>query len=104
MHFHAVSLRVRAKLALRYIPARSYSRVLDTGRARNLAVALHNRGLTVHAILGRDGGRHLRHHHPSRQAVRGQAEITLDGHFYRNSKSCITLYGIDDARYARRVI
>lgn len=78
MHFRSVSFRERAKLALRYIPTRTLSRVLDVGRTCNLAVALYNRGLVVHVILGRDGGRHLRHHYSSRQAIRGQAEITLD--------------------------
>lgn len=77
MHFHSVSVGNRAELALRNIPTRSLSRVFDVGSSRNLAVAVHHGDPPVHALLGRHGGRYLRHHHPPRQAVRGQAEVTL---------------------------
>lgn len=88
MHLCSVSFGVRPKLALRYIPTCPYSRVLDADRACDLAIALHNGGIVVHAILGRHGSRHLRYHYPSRQAIRWQAEITVDV-VLRYPKLCI---------------
>lgn len=70
MHFRSMSLGIRAKLALRYIPTGSVSRVFDAGCSCNPAVAIHNGNITVHVILGCHGGRHFRHHYPSRQAIR----------------------------------
>lgn len=70
VYLRSVSLGFRAKLALCYIPTCSYSRVINADRARNLAVTLYNGGPIVHAILGWYGSRYLRHHYPSRQAIR----------------------------------
>lgn len=78
MHFHSMSLGVRAKLALYYIPTCFFSRILDVGRSRNLTIAIHNGSIALHTILGRYGGWHFRHYYSSRQAIRRQAKITLE--------------------------
>lgn len=78
MHFRSMSLGIRAKLALRNIPTRSVGRILDAGRSCDSAVAVHNGDIIVYVILGRYGGRHFRHHYPPWQAIRRQAEITLE--------------------------
>lgn len=78
MHFHSMSFGVRAKLALYYIPACFSSRVFDAGGSHNLTIAIYNGNITLYTLLGRHGGRHLRHYYPSWQAIRRQAKITLE--------------------------
>lgn len=78
MHFHSMSLRIRAKLALYYIPTCSFNRNVDAGRSRNLAIAIHNGNIAVHAILGRHGGRYFCNYYSPWQAICRQAKITLE--------------------------
>jgi len=78
MYFHSMSFGIRAKLALCYIPTCSFSRVLDAGRSHNFTITIHNRNITLYAVLGRHGGRHLCHYYPPWQAICRQAKITLE--------------------------